>query len=158
MIRCTLIFTVGWALAFGQKQSGEIKSRDHGGAKKASAISIPAGSIEIAPGVYKYTDSAGKESIYRKTPFGVVKMNDNPDAERAPAERGNPFSEAKTDTTKSNVPTVTVIEEGEMVRFERSTPFGPSRWTRKKSELSEGEREMLARYRTAKSGNTGPKE
>jgi hypothetical protein len=90
-------------------------------------------------------------------------MNDtaNPStkpAETATPERGNPFGGVKSTSSKSTAPVVIAIEEGDMVRFERSTPFGPSRWTRTKSELNEDEREMLERSRTAKHGNPGPKE
>jgi len=173
MIRFTLIFTIGLAVAFAQKESSGTKNRDNAAAGKPAPLSIPAGSIEIAPGVYKHTDSAGKESIYRKTPFGIVKMNDTTDAgarspETAPVERANPFSggkdasakstSAKTTSAKTTTPLVIAIEEGDTVRFERTTPFGPAKWTRKKSELNEDEREILERSRAAKSGKPGPKE
>jgi hypothetical protein len=150
MIRCTLILTVAFVVAFAQKPSRDAKS---------GGLSIPAGAVEVSPGVYKHTDPNGKESIYRKTPFGIVKMNSEAKpAETIPVERGNPFGDGKSASSKITPPIVNVIEEGDMVRFERSTPFGPSRWTRKKSELNEDEREMLERSRTAKQGKPGPKE
>ena len=163
MIRSTLIFTLGLGIAFAQKQSAPAKSREQGTAGKPAALSIPAGSIDVAPSVFKHIDSAGKETIYRKTPFGIVKMNDSTDpgtkpAETVPLERGNPFGGVKSTSSKSTTPVVIAIEEGDMVRFERSTPFGLSRWTRKKSELNEDEREMLERSRAAKRGNPGPRE
>ena len=87
MIRCTLILTMGLAVAFAEQPSRDTKP---------GGVSIPAGAVEVSPGVYKYTDPAGKESIYRKTPFGVVKMNsDAKPGETAPVERSNPFGNSK---------------------------------------------------------------
>jgi hypothetical protein len=44
------------------------------------AVEIPAGAVETDPGTFTYTDPQGKKWIYRKTPFGVVRMEDKGDA------------------------------------------------------------------------------
>ena len=43
---------------------------------KATEITIPAGAVEIEPYMYRYTDAAGKNWIYRKTPFGVMRLEE----------------------------------------------------------------------------------
>ena len=45
---------------------------------------IPAEAVQDATGDYRYTDAQGKKWIYRKTPFGVTRMEDTP--ERAAAQ------------------------------------------------------------------------
>ena len=105
--------------------------------KKSShpqTITIPAGAVEAGPSTWKYTDSEGKKWIYRKTPFGVVRVEDVPEAEK-PATAG---AEERTSRWK-------VKDEGEKVSFENPSPFGPQRWTKKKSELNDDERAALAR-------------
>ena len=44
----------------------------------AAEASVPKDAQEVAPGLYKYTDSTGKKYTFRKTPFGVVKSLDEP--------------------------------------------------------------------------------
>jgi hypothetical protein len=177
MIRYLLIFILGLSITFGQKQTQEKKPagranstepRASASAEKSTAIVIPAGAVEVYPGTYKHTDSSGKNWIYRKTPFGVAKMADTPEAaskasdakpeETPPPKAGNPFGDSKTASANSAAPSVTAVEEGDMVRFERSTPFGPARWTRKKSELNADEEKILEQSRARKSENTGTKE
>ncbi len=169
MIRYSLIFILGLTAVLGQKQDalpdgrgsvrrdGSTVRRDRSteprasasGKKETTAIVIPAGALQVTPNVYKHTDAAGTTWIYRKTPFGIVKMKETIDADPEPS--GNPFSDKKSASSKSSAAIVTAVEEGDNVRFERSTPFGPTRWSRKKSELSADEKEMLEQSRTRKS-------
>jgi len=44
---------------------------------------------------------------------------------------------------------ILATEDGDTIRFERPSPFGPYRWQRKKSELSESERAIWNRQRSA---------
>src|ERR1039458_7120288 len=51
---------------------------------------IPAEAVLAADGDYHYTDPQGKKWIYRKTPFGVARMEDTPQltATRGPDASG----------------------------------------------------------------------
>ena len=99
---------------------------------------VPKGAVETEPGVYKYTDSAGKVSIYRKTPFGVVKAEDKGEKPANASPFGKVSVPAKTEFIKAR-------DRGEFVEFERPSPFGSYRWKRQKGELTPEEREALER-------------
>src|SRR4051794_8973598 len=118
---------------------------------------LPKGATEVSPGMYKVVDKDGKVSMYRKTPFGVQKLSEDaakaaekgesatppPDgskrmtpfgvtstADHAPASPGaSPFGQSKSVVSVQTK----VTEDGDTLRFERPTPFGVTRWTRKKS-------------------------
>lgn len=118
-------------------------SADGGQAKKAARpapaparvvkpLEIPKGAVETADGTYRYTDTAGKKWIYRKTPFGVSRVE-----ESAVTERAKAAPEAGTD--------IRAIEEGDMIRFEKRSPFGVQQWKSKKSELNELEKAAWSR-------------
>jgi hypothetical protein len=92
---------------------------------------IPAEAVLAADGDYHYTDPQGKKWIYRKTPFGVTRMEDTP---QLTSTRGPDASGAFIKAT----------EDGDIVRFERQGPFGLWKWEKKKSELDEGEKAALA--------------
>jgi len=101
-------------------------------AQPAGPTSIPKEAKQIEPHTWRYTDSQGKTWIYRKTPFGVVRYIE-------------PVSEAKAE---EEIPKgMTAVEEGDSIRFERPTPFGKHRWTRKKTELTELEQKVWERDR-----------
>ena len=42
-------------------------------------MAIPADAVKDADGDFHYTDPQGKKWIYRKTPFGVVRLDDSPE-------------------------------------------------------------------------------
>jgi hypothetical protein len=104
-------------------------------------VQIPAGAVETQPGTFNYTDPEGKKWIFRKTPFGVARMEDKSD--KAPAAK---IPAPPADNVKA-------VENGDSVHFERPGPFGMYKWDRKKSELSEAERGWLERSRTAATAN-----
>jgi hypothetical protein len=89
------------------------------------ALTIPAGAVEIEPGLWKHTDAAGKLWHYRRTPFSVVRFEPEPEMQPVP---------------ESNLK---AVEQGDNVRFEKRTPFGVTTWTKKKSELNEEERQAF---------------
>jgi len=96
---------------------------------QATVPSIPAGAKEVAPNVYRYTDSNGKTWNYRRTPFGITKWDDAAvPPQRAPEAKSNP---------------VTVTDLGDSYRFEKKTPFGGATWVRKKTDLTEDEKAMV---------------
>src|SRR6476660_4972542 len=131
-MKLKICFLTVLALSLAQAEDGQA-------AKKASAkkkpappaeIVIPAGATLVEPGTYTFTDAQGKKWIYRKTPFGIARAEDKP-AEVASAPAAGP--------------TTIATEDGDIVRFERPGPFGPYRWTKKKSELDSDERAALER-------------
>ena len=91
---------------------------------------IPAAAVLAADGDYHYTDPQGKKWIYRKTPFGVTRMEDTPERSTAKAAAANGAG-------------IKATEDGDIVRFERLGPFGLWKWEKKKSELDETEKAAL---------------
>ena len=128
--------------------AAEIIAADKAGVKKvkpapasrpaqATEITIPAGAVEVEPYIYRYTDAAGKKWIYRKSPFGVMRMEDKPAS--ASAEQ-----KLQDDQTRL-IESTSAIEEGDAIRFERAWPFGRTQWQRKKTDLNDVERAVWNR-------------
>src|SRR5947207_9171062 len=103
-------------------------------AKAAKPIEIPPGAVEREPGHFYYTDQQGKKWIYSKTPFGIARWEDKPADADAPKAL-DPMANVK------------VIEEGDVVKFERPGPFGTYKWQKKKSDLDEQEKAALTKAR-----------
>src|ERR1051325_3988658 len=91
-------------------------------AKQTKPLEIPKGAVETEPGTFRYTDSDGKKWIYRKTPFGVARLEDKGTDQAAEQPASDPSSFIKA------------TEDGDTVRFERPGPFGIYRWQKKKSD------------------------
>lgn len=100
--------------------------------EKAAPVTIPEGAELIAPATYRYIDKSGKSWIYRRTPFGLSRVEEM----QAPAA--------------GTVPAMTVkaTDLGDSVRFEKPTPMGAGVWIKKKSELTADEKEWLAKSGT----------
>jgi hypothetical protein len=94
-----------------------------------SVTSIPEGAKLVEPNTYRFTDSGGKTWMYKQTPFGISRWEDVPVETQQPA--------AATEPT-------TITDLGDSLRFERKTAFGPSQWVRKKTELTEEEKALVA--------------
>ena len=110
-------------------------------ADAASNLQIPAGAVRADDGSYRYSDPQGKKWIYRKTPFGVARLEDKPaDVAARTAESQKRFAEVKA------------TEDGDTIRFERPGPFGLYKWQRKKTELDEMEQTVWARERARTAG------
>lgn len=95
----------------------------------AQPLTIPADATANPDGTYSYTDKAGKQWIYSKTPFGVSKIQNT-----AAAPSGF------TTTPKEQL--IQTADQGDTVKFTRQTPFGPTTWEKKKSELTDEERTL----------------
>ena len=113
--------------------------------QKASAAlpGLPQGAEEVSPNLYRYTDPQGKKWMYRNTPFGYSKWEEKPGDQNgavAPSSSATP---------------VTMTDLGDSVQFQRVTPFGPQKWTRKKSELTDEEKATLATQHHAKETVSG---
>ena len=98
-------------------------------------MAIPTAAVQGADGDFHYTDPQGKNWIYRKTPFGVVRMEDTPD--RATAK-----------DAAANGAGIKATEDGDVVHFERKGPFGMWKWDKKKTELDETEKAALKNSQT----------
>jgi len=97
---------------------------------EAPATTIPQGATQVEPNLYRYTDSNGKTWLYRQTPFGLSKWEDIPAA--APQQ---PAAQSEQ---------VAIVDLGDSVRFEKKTPFGAAHWVRKKTELTDDEKALVA--------------
>src|SRR4051812_23280910 len=104
-----LLFTSLLTTAFAQAAKEAPKRVP---AKEAPKVAIPSGAVKSEDGAYHYTDPKGKKWIYRKTPFGIARVEDKP-VEPPPAET---FENVKA------------TSDGDTVRFERPGPFGTYKW------------------------------
>jgi hypothetical protein len=93
-------------------------------------MAIPAEAVQGDDTDYHYTDPQGKKWIYRKTPFGVTRLEDTPERDAAKAAAANGAG-------------IKATEVGDIVRFERLGPFGLWKWEKKKSQLDETEKAAL---------------
>jgi hypothetical protein len=123
------IVTLG-LIAAGLLLAQDKKAEPRAGAAKgdAGAQTLPAGAKQVEPGLYRYTDAQGKTWMYRNTPFGLAKWEDKPLTAAPVVEPEVPAS---------------ITDLGDSVQFERQTPFGPHKWTKKKTDLNEEERALL---------------
>jgi hypothetical protein len=88
---------------------------------------IPPDAVINPDGTYAYTDKGGKKWIYSKTPFGISRIED---VGTAPA--------GFVTTPKEQL--IKSTDAGDTVKFERQTPFGTTKWEKKKSEMTDEER------------------
>jgi hypothetical protein len=110
--RILFVLVFAWAgLSGADKPAGKEDSKEK-----------PAAAEQSAP-------KDGKKYVERRTPFGVVRVEDKEEPPEEPPANMRAF------------------EEGDNVRFERPTPFGVARWVRKKSELDQMERAVVERER-----------
>ena len=107
-------------------------------AKKTEAppvafLTIPKDATANGDGTFTYTDKAGKKWSYWNSPFGVMKSEIKPNTPVASSAAPAPAPFQFTSST----------DKGDTVRFERQTPFGPMGYDRKKSEMSDAERNLF---------------
>ncbi len=111
-------------------------------AAKSGSITVPADAEMIGPQVYRAKDANGKSWIYRKTPFGISRMEENPAVGTGAA---GPIASAPA---KKSEMKVKATDLGESVRFEQATPMGNRVWERKKADLTPQEKAWLEQPRT----------
>ena len=123
--------------------------------KAAAALpTVPAGAQEVGSNLYRFTDPQGKVWMYRKTPFGVSKWEEKPGEQNPQAE--SPASPGAT-TGGATSSGTTMTDLGDSVQFQRATPFGLQKWTRKKSEMTDDEKAAFATQEHAKQAALGNK-
>ncbi len=131
-MRLLIVFSV-FATLLAAADKPAAKTRPAARTTTVKPLAIPAGAVESEPGAWHYTDAQGKKWVYRKTPFGVARMEDKPDTRPAPAVK---------------VEDVKATESGDYILFERPGPFGTYKWQTKKSDLNELEQAAWNRART----------
>jgi len=120
---CFAMFLTGF-IALAEDQPAPKKERAKKNPTPPVELTLPAGAKQVELGTYTFTDAQGKKWIYRKTPFGLARMEDKPvEVSSAPSGDG-----------------ITAKEDGDTIRFERQGPFGTYRWQKKKSELAGDEK------------------
>jgi hypothetical protein len=120
---------------------GATKKKTDTTATTPQAVTIPKDAVPNADGTsYLYTDKQGKKWVYAKTPFGIIKNAYSDSAAAAPA----------TDTVATKA-----IDQGETVKFERPGPFGTISYEKKKSDLTDDERHILAGSNATGSNTAG---
>jgi len=114
------------------------------GASKLPA-GLPEGAEPAGDRTWRYKDKAGKTWIYIRTPFGFSKSEEKPSGVE---------SEPAANKVESAGPAFRIVSvKGDVVAFERDSPFGKSKWTKKKSELAGDEVAALDQYQsTARAG------
>ena len=112
-----------------QKASSTTKPAPAASAKPAAPLTVPADATEIAPHVWRHTDSSGKTWIYRQTPFGLSRIEER----TPPSASSTPVASVEVKAT----------DLGDSVRFERPMPMGNRVWTVKKADLSADEKSWL---------------
>ena len=104
-------------------------------------LQIPAGAVESEPGNFHYTDAQGKKWIYRKTPFGIARLEDVPSGKAVTSDEAEPGAGVKA------------TQDGDTIHFERPGPFGVYKWQKSKSDLDEMELAVWSRQKA----QTSPK-
>lgn len=119
----------------GQTKTKPKKSTSTKAAKSTPAVAntLPAGAEKIGEFKWRYKDSAGKTWIYVQTPFGFSKLSESDYMQ----QNSQPADESAVAATK------VVAQSSDGVTFERQTPFGPQRWTKKRAELNPTEKAAL---------------
>ena len=129
-----LLLTAAGLAAQASASTGPSKPK---AAKKATAaskatspqpVTIPADAVANADGTFSWTDKQGKKWTFAKTPFGVMRSEVTP----APA-------------TSASLSGVKAFDEGDKVRFEKQSPFGVIKWEKKKTELTDEERDLITK-------------
>jgi hypothetical protein len=159
---CVMCLSACCALGFAQTDSAPVPAKPapakavsaKSKTKKASApgtpiavMKIPADAVKTPEGAYRYKDANGKSWIYRETPFGVSRVEDTPrtgsSVNSTKAAAIATVSGPRTQTDSSA--TVTAVAKGEMITFQKPTPFGVTSWQKRKSDLTPDEQKVWDR-------------
>jgi hypothetical protein len=104
-------------------------------------LTLPPGAVMTKPGTYRYTDAQGTKWIYRQTPFGLARFEEQERIDERAAEERQKVLERMTAT-----------EDGDFIHFTKPGPFGTYKWKQKKTELDELEQAAWDRERARKRG------
>ncbi len=130
----------------GAAQKTEAKTTRAAAAKPKPAArprGVPAGAKQVEPGIWEVQDPGGKGKRYRETPWGVMPIAQDGEGAAAHALSGRSAKDDGAFGLRSAADSgIRVSEAGDLLRFEKDTPFGPRRWTKKKTELNDVERQV----------------
>ena len=102
---------------------------------------IPASAVKAGENTWRHTDAKGKTWLYVQTPFGFNRMEENAQANAAEQARSK---------GKTGAPAFQIVDvKGVEVTFVRDTPFGKSKWTKKRADLSPDEQAALSAFERA---------
>jgi hypothetical protein len=133
-----LLFTAAGLAAQASASTGSTTPK---AAKKATAatrttgaqpVTIPADATANADGTFSWTDKQGKKWSFARTPFGIIRSEVTP----APA-------------TSASLSDVKAFDEGDRFRFEKQSPLGIIKWEKKKTDLTDEERDLVTRQAAA---------
>jgi hypothetical protein len=160
----TILFALlatGAALAVPQASGTAASSAPQTSKTKPAAaqpLTIPSRAVKQPDGSYRFVDQKGKAWIYQQTPFGVSRAPETSAAassssvqtpfgvsRRTPAETANAAVAAKLAVPEKTDARTTAVADGDMIRFERPTPFGKSTWKKSKSDLTPEEQRIWDR-------------
>ena len=148
------IFVLAFATLAGMAPAQTTKTPRTPSAKSAAAKrdpslpkGVPDGAKSYKPYYWRWVDAKGVGWIYHTTPFGVVH-----DQETLEDRAEMASIKAKVPSTRPAVVPgeVTIVDKGDSLEFTRQMPFGPSRWTVKKTELTQEDAAAWAREQAAK--------
>lgn len=122
-----------------------------------AALTIPTTAVAQADGSFRYVDKKGTPWIYRQTPFGVSRSLESTVQGKTVGQ--TPFGPSKSQTaavaavtTKASPKSVddpdakvTAVAKGDMIEFTRPTPFGVTKWEKKKVDLTADEQKVWSR-------------
>lgn len=147
MTKLALIGVLAWS-CLAQSQPADKAAQQNQAAGKAQAavarrnvaknsgnVELPANAEKVRDGVWRSRDAAGKTWSYTRTPFGFARVEEN--------------SQQDSARPSSGPAVVATAVQGDTVTFERESPFGKSRWSRKVDDLSDEEK---AAYELKKKG------
>jgi hypothetical protein len=120
---------------FGYSKYEDPASAKAPAAASQSGVKLPADAQRIDDSSYRYRDAQGKTWIYSQTPFGFSR-----------AEEG---TKPQQPVQASDTNPVKVRDLGDSYEFVKTSPFGQSRWTRKKTDLNQDEREMVTQSQSS---------
>ncbi|MBM3775900.1 MAG: hypothetical protein FJW37_12175 [Acidobacteria bacterium] len=129
-----LLLAAAWGVAAPGARKASAKSRK---ASVGEPLKVPKNAEEIRPGMHRHTDAKGRIWIYRQTPTGLVRYEENDPV----LARFSPDAPER----QQSLDRIAVVEDGDLLRFERPGPVGPMRWERKKTELNATERVVWER-------------
>ncbi|HVW08007.1 MAG TPA: hypothetical protein VHC90_05465 [Bryobacteraceae bacterium] len=138
------VLTIALAAVFGLAAQAPAKTTRKATSHKATAkatvaktstpkaVEIPKDAVARPDGTYSWTDKQGKNWVFAKTPFGVMKT--------------------AAESSSTETPTIAnakAIDAGDKVRFETSTPFGVISREKNKTDLTDEERKLYESQNSA---------
>jgi hypothetical protein len=109
------------------KKTSAAKAAAKPAAPVAQPLTIPKDAVSNPDGTYTWADKAGKQWTFTKTPFGISRT------EAAGAAAAAPQQQSAIKST----------DRGDTVLFEKPSPFGVTKWEKKKSEMTDEERSLF---------------